>query len=314
MTSVEFRSRPCPVCGSADDSHVIAEGTIEPPAWNELSFSSRKLPEYVHHRMVECPVCDLAYASPTPAEGVLEREYEEAPFVSSEESAFAATTYRGLLHPVLEQLPSRKAALDIGASDGSFLLALLAEGFETVTGVEPSSASAAAASETIRSRIRVEPFRREALAGQSFDLVTSFQTLEHVSDPSQVVSDAFQLLEADGALLVVVHDRRAMVARLMRQRSPIYDVEHVQLFSMRSIRELLGRAGFEEIRVARVTNRYPLRYWTKLAPIPVGVKRRVLPTAERSRVGAVPVSIRPGNLVATGWKRSSRRRGDGRPG
>ena len=106
MTSVEFRSRPCPVCGSADDSHVIAEGTIDPSAWNELSFSSRKLPEYVHHRMVECPVCDLVYASPTPAEGVLEKEYQEAPFVSSDESAFAATTYRGLLQPLLEQLPA----------------------------------------------------------------------------------------------------------------------------------------------------------------------------------------------------------------
>jgi SAM-dependent methyltransferase len=303
MTSVEFRSRPCPVCGSADDSHVIAEGTIDPSAWNELSFSSRKLPEYVHHRMVECPVCDLVFASPTPAEGVLEKEYQEAPFVSSDESAFAATTYRGLLHPVLEQLPGRRAALDIGASDGSFLLALLDEGFETVTGVEPASASVAAAPEAIRSQIRVEPFRREAFGGQSFDLVTSLKTLEHVSDPSRVVRDAFQLLEIDGALLVVVHDRRALLARLMRQRSPIYDVEHVQLFSMRSVRALLERAGFEEIRVARVTNRYPLRYWTKLAPIPAAVKRHVLPKVERSRIGAVPVSMRPGNLVATGWKR-----------
>ena len=305
MTSVEFRSRPCPVCGSADDSHVIAEATIAPADWHDLSFSSRKLPEYVHHRMVECPRCDLVYASPTPAEGVLEKEYQEAPFVSSEESAFAATTYRGLLHPVLEQLPGRRAALDIGASDGSFLLALLDEGFETVTGVEPAAASAAAAPEAIRTRIRVEPFRRQTLSGQSFDLVTSFQTLEHVSDPSRVVRDAFELLEVGGAVLLVVHDRRALLARLMRRRSPIYDVEHVQLFSARSIRELLQRAGFDEILVAPVTNRYPLRYWMKLAPIPVALKRRLLPRVERSRIGAVPVSFRPGNLVATGWKRFS---------
>ena len=120
-----------------------------------------------------------------------------------------------------------------------------------MTGVEPAAASAAAAPEAIRSQIRVEPFRRETLAGESFDLVTSFQTLEHVSDPSQVVRDAFELLEIGGAVLVVVHDRRALLARLMRQRSPIYDVEHVQLFSVRSVRELLQRAGFEEIRVAR---------------------------------------------------------------
>jgi SAM-dependent methyltransferase len=293
------------VCGSVDESHVVAEGTIDLSGWNELSFSSRKLPEYVHHRMVECPICDLVYATPTPTGDVLEKEYQAAEFISSDESAFAATTYRGLLHPVLEQLPARTAALDVGASDGSFLLALLDEGFKSVTGVEPAEASAAAAPESIRSHIRIEPFRRETLAGESFDLVTSFQTLEHVSDPSQVIRDAFELLETGGALLVVVHDRRALPARLMRQRSPIYDVEHVQLFSVRSIRELLQRAGFEDIRVAPVTNRYPLRYWTKLAPIPATVKRRVLPRVERSRIGGVPVSVRPGNLVATGWKRRS---------
>jgi SAM-dependent methyltransferase len=304
MTTIEFHSRPCPVCGSADDSHVIAEGTVDVSGWSELSFSSRKLPEYVHHRMVECPVCDLVYASPTPVEGVLEKGYEEAPFVSSEESVFAAATYRRLVEPVLNELPNRRAALDVGASDGAFLQVLLDEGFEGVTGVEPAAASAAAAPEAIRSRIRVEPFRSETLAGESFDLVTSFQTLEHVSDPHQVVRDAYKLLEIGGAALFVVHDRRALPARLMRARSPIYDVEHVQLFSTRSVRELLRRAGFEDIRVARVTNRYPLRYWMKLAPIPVAVKRHLLPMADRLRVGAVPVTLRPGNLVATGWKRA----------
>ena len=213
------------------------------------------------------------------------------------------------------RLPGGRAALDVGASDGSFLQALLDEGFEKVTGIEPAAASAAAAPEAIRSQIRVEPFRRETLAGQSFDLITSFQTLEHVSDPGQVMHDVYELLELGGAVLLVVHDRRGLLARLMRQRSPIYDVEHVQLFSMRSVRELLERAGFEEIRVARVTNRYPLRYWTKLAPIPLAVKRHVLPKVERSRIGAVPISLRPGNLVATGWKRSfPTARRDGRRG
>ena len=41
---------------------------------------------------------------------MLEKEYEAAPFVSSDESAFAATTYRGLLHPVLEQLPGSEGS------------------------------------------------------------------------------------------------------------------------------------------------------------------------------------------------------------
>lgn len=303
--SPEFRARPCPVCGSRDDSHVFTEKTLDDAMWKDLSFSSRKLPEYLVHRMVECPDCDLVYASPAPLEEVLEQAYRAAPFVSAEESAFAAETYRRLLRTQLSSLAGRASALDVGASDGTFLQALLDEGFENVVGIEPAAASAEAAPESVRRRIRVEPFRRASLEGESFDLVTAFQTLEHVSDPAQVACDAYELLEVGGAIIVVVHNRRALLNRLAGRRSPIFDVEHVQLFSPRSIRELLRRAGFEDIRVAGVKNRYPLRYWLKLAPLPAGLKSFLLKRLERSRIGSLPISLRPGNLVASAWRRTS---------
>ncbi len=302
--STEFLARPCPVCGSRDDSHVFAEKTLDDSTWKDLSFSSRKLPEYLVHRMVECPGCDVVYASPAPREEVLEQAYRMAPFVSAEESAFAAETYRRLLRSVLASLAGRENALDVGASDGTFLQALLDEGFKNVVGIEPAAASAAAAPASVRNRIRVEPFRRESIEGERFDLVTAFQTLEHVSDPTQVVRDAYELLEVGGAILVVVHNRRALLNRLAGRRSPIFDVEHVQLFSPRSIRELLQRAGFEDIRVAGVANRYPLRYWFKLAPLPSRPKSSLLTRLERSRIGSLPISLRPGNLVASAWRRT----------
>jgi SAM-dependent methyltransferase len=303
--NAEFQSRACPVCGSTDDSRVFTEKTLDDSTWKELSFSSRKLPEYLVHRMIECPDCDVVYASPAPHEEVLEQAYRAAPFVSADESAFAAETYRRLLRPLLKQLSDRSNALDVGASDGTFLAALLDEGFRDVVGIEPAAASAEAAPERVRNRIRVEPFRRATLAGERFNLITAFQTLEHVSNPIEVVSDAYALLEEGGAILVVVHNRRALLSRLMGPRSPILDVEHVQLFSPRSIRELLRRAGFEDIRVAGVTNRYPVRYWLKIAPLPTGLKRSLLKTLEHSRIGSVPISFRPGNLVASAWRRAS---------
>jgi SAM-dependent methyltransferase len=303
--TVEFQSRPCPVCGSTDDSRVFTEKTLDDSTWKDLSFSSRKLPEYLVHRMIECSDCDVVYASPVPHEEVLEQAYRAAPFVSAEESAFAAETYRRLLRTELASLSGRANALDIGASDGTFLQVLLDEGFENVVGIEPAAASAEAAPENVRDRIRVELFRRVSLEGESFDLITAFQTLEHVSDPVQVVRDAYELLEVDGAILVVVHNRRALPNRLLGRRSPIFDVEHVQLFSPRSIRELLQRSGFKDIRIAGVKNRYPLRYWSKLAPLPAGLKSSLLARLEHARIGSLPISLRPGNIVASARRRSS---------
>ncbi len=300
------QARACPICGSLDETRVLAGTAPESGEWSASTFSSRRLPLNAHNRMVECPVCDLLYASPVPDKEALEKGYEGAPFVSAEESAYAAETYRRLARPLLERLRPDPAVLDIGASDGTFLKALYDHGIRDLVGVEPAVASAEAAPEEVRELIRVEPFAREALGDRRFDLAASFQTLEHVSDPRQVVADTYELLAEGGILLVVVHDRRAPLARLLRSRSPIYDLAHLQLFSRRSIRELLDRCGLVDVRVESVTNRYPLRYWLKLAPIPSALKQALLARLEGTRLGDLPIAFRPGNLAASGRRPAAR--------
>ncbi|MEA2567399.1 MAG: hypothetical protein QOD49_2576, partial [Actinomycetota bacterium] len=134
-------SRACPVCGS-EAATVFAEQKIDPAALDGLAFASRKQPEYMHYRLVACGVCDLIYASPAPGPETLAGAYLTAGFDSSEESKWAARTYRSLLRPVLGSLTSPTgnlgSALDIGAGDGAFLEELLAAGFRHVEGVEPS--------------------------------------------------------------------------------------------------------------------------------------------------------------------------------
>lgn len=302
MTTVHLAARRCPVCGSTDDSSVIAEATFDRDAWTIISFSSRKLPEFIHHRVVCCPTCDLAYASPAPDATAVLEAYEAAPFVSTAESRYAAETYVGLVaRHVLPRLPRRGSALDIGASDGAFMEALLGVGFEDVWGVEPSSASIASASECVRSRILPGAFTGELFPDRKFDLVTILQTLEHLDDPVEVVRDARQMLSEVGAVLIVVHDRRAWPARVFGSRSPIYDVEHLQLFSRRSIVALLERAGLVDIEIHPVRNRYPLAYWTRIAPVRLRLKRPFLRLIEGCVLGRIPISVSPGNIVAVGW-------------
>jgi hypothetical protein len=123
-----------------------------------------------------------------------------------------------------------------------------------------------------------------------------------VLDPLDVCRDAVRALAPNGALLIACHDRRALTARVLRQRSPIFDIEHVQLFSPRSMRALLGAVGLERVDVRPLRNRYPLRYWLQLAPLPESVKaplRRLLSTG---RFIDRPVSLGVGNLVAVGYK------------
>ena len=124
----------------------------------------------------------------------------------------------------------------------------------------------------LRASIRPEPFSAGVLPDESFTLISCMQTIEHVLDPLEICRDAVRALAPNGALLIACHDRRAFTARVLKQRSPIFDIEHVQLFSPRSMRALLGSAGLERVDVRPLRNRYPLRYWLQLAPAPEGVR------------------------------------------
>jgi SAM-dependent methyltransferase len=302
MIAVESHlvTRACPVCG-ATGGRQLAPARIDADLLDEYAFASRKFPEYMHHRLVECERCDTAYASPMPGVGGIEAAYDAAAFDSKEEAACASRTYAGLVRPLLRRLPRVSSALDIGTGEGSFLEQLLDLGFERVSGFEPSAAPLAAASERVRSLIVHDVFDAERAAGGGpYDLITCCMTIEHVPDPAQLCRDAFELVAPGGALMIVCHDRRAPINRALGARSPIMDIEHLQLFSQAGVRALLERTGFGEVQVGRFANRYPLHYWLKLAPLPLRVKRMLVAAARRGPLGSLSLSLPVGNLAATG--------------
>jgi SAM-dependent methyltransferase len=302
---MEMITRVCPLCGSSDTSTIFAEANLELERLDSFAFSSRKMPEYMHFRMIDCPNCDLLYANPLPREDYLEEGYSEAAYDSGVEAHFAAATYAELLSGIADKLPDLHGALDIGAGDGAFLENLLQHGFDEVIGIEPSRAPIAAARENVRPLLREGIFRGGDFAPERFSLVTCFQTLEHLSDPLEMTRAVWKLLKPEGAAYFICHNRRALSARLLCRKSPIFDIEHLQLFSPRSARYLLEQTGFKDVRVLPVVNRYPLRYWIRLLPLPRKGKDMLIAVLDRLGVGSMVVPIPAGNLAVVGYKTSN---------
>jgi hypothetical protein len=141
------------------------------------------------------------------------------------------------------------------------LLPWLSEiGFQPVIGVEPSRAAISAAPASIQPMLREGMFGPELLDGVKLSLLCSFMTLEHMDDPGSFAKTAFNLLEPGGMIALVVHNWQGLINRTLGLRSPIIDIEHLQLFNPTSVTTLLKQAGFEDVTVKPISNRYPLRY------------------------------------------------------
>jgi hypothetical protein len=92
---------------------------------------------------------------------------------------------------------------------------------------------------------------------------------------------------------------------MLGRKSPIFDIEHLQLFSPTSVRRMMTVAGFEDVEVGSILNWYPIRYWAKLFPIPLALKRGFLALVDATRVGRLVLPLPAGNLFAIGYKPNS---------
>lgn len=302
---VILQSRPCPLCGAgADRAEPFLRDTREEERLSELSFASRKTPEYMSHAMVRCQNCDLAYVDRPPSAALLAESYHNAGYDSAREAEDAADAYARAVEVPLARLGRRGSALEIGTGTAAFLERLRAAGFDTLVGVEPSTAAIAAAPRDRQAWIREGIFVESDFAPESFDLICCFMTLEHVPDPGELVAAAYRLLRPGGIFVGVTHDRRAWLNRLLGKRSPIVDIEHMQLFSAKSATGLLRAHGYADVGGTSFRNAYSPSYWLRLVPMPEGLKRGMTRLLQFTPLDRLRVSFNVGNFMSWGFKAS----------
>lgn len=282
---------------------MFLEENLDTSKITEFSFASRKEPEYMCHRLMRCMTCDVVYVSNPPPQDELAQAYHAADYDSSEEATDAADAYMEAMRPVLAKLAVKERVLEIGAGNGVLLERLKDAGFRDLVGIEPSPAAIAAAPAHRRGWLREGIFVEEAFDPASFDLICCFMTMEHVRDPMATAQAARRLLRPGGVFITVTHDYTSLVNRLLGRKSPIIDIEHMQIFSQASIRELFRRSGYEDISSNPFYNRYALRYWVRLAPLPRPIKNVIHAIGRRSGVDGLRLSVNVGNTITSGFRR-----------
>jgi len=116
------------------------------------------------------------------------------------------------------------------------------------------------------------------LAPESFDVITMWQSLEHVHDPQLVLRQAYELLVAGGKLYVAVPNIASLPFRWFGPAWYGLDLpRHLTHFCPLTLQAMMEHAGFRvrKIRMirhsswmrasAQLTQRFPLKpYWHRL--------------------------------------------------
>jgi SAM-dependent methyltransferase len=252
--------------------------------------------------MVKCFSCDLVYSPNPPSVSELAQAYHQADFDSGEEANDAALSYIREIKNILMRLPQKETALEIGCGSGIFLEHLQAYGFQNLIGIEPSISAIKSAPNRRHEWIRHGVFEDFDLKLGSFDLICCFMTLEHVRSPGLLTQSANRLLRKGGAFIIVTHDYNSFVNKLLGRRSPIIDIEHLQLFNQKSIYRMLQINGFENILIKKFANYYRIKYWLRLAPFPQSVKKFIFKIFFNTKLLSFKVGINVGNTISIGYK------------
>lgn len=138
--------------------------------------------------------------------------------------------------------------LDVGFGAGS-LIEAAARGGWTASGVEVSQPAV----EHVKSlgfNVFCGELTEARYPDDHFDVVTASEVLEHVPEPRALVAEMARIVRPGGLLWATTpHGRGVSSKALGLKWSVVSPPEHLQLFSRRSIKEMLAEAGFRRVRI-----------------------------------------------------------------
>ncbi len=236
----EFVEVTCPACN-------MAKYTF---AWTKYEL-----------QYVTCDECKTVYINPRPPPAVLEDYYK-----SSENYAY----WNAKIFPASEDARREKlfkpraqrlveicqrhginggTLLEVGAGFGTFGQEVTKLGFfKKFIAIEPTPDLAA----TCRKRgleVIESPIEHVTLADGSVDVIASFEVVEHLFSPKEILHKAHKLLRPGGVMVVSVPACSGFDVMVLKEKSSSVDVEHLNYFHPASLSRLFDSCGFDTLEV-----------------------------------------------------------------
>ena len=157
-------------------------------------------------------------------------------------------------------LPPQGKLLEVGSYCGLFLAEAQRHGWN-VTGVEPSNWASDYARSTFGLTIFQGALENVAISlDEKYDAVVSWDVLEHVRNPQDLLCLMAKSLKSGGILALSTIDIDALFPRLLGKHWPWILEMHLHYFGSGSLERMFDKAGFDLLKIKPYRHYASLRY------------------------------------------------------
>lgn len=200
--------------------------------------------------IVKCRSCGLRYTSPRPSDADIAGNYREVADTGFiRERRGRELTYQRLLREMDRILKGKRGKLlDVGCAMGFFPVEARIAGWE-VEGLEPSRWAVEYARREFGLEIRQGNVKEAVLEPESYDVITVWDVVEHMTDPVGDFRKLAGALKPGGMLAFATHSIESLAARILGRRYPFLMSMHITHFSSWTTGLLCEKAGLRQVSV-----------------------------------------------------------------
>ena len=208
--------------------------------------------------LYSCEACRCLFLHPMPDSREIERFYpadywwnaRRSGGLKKLESVYRKLALRDHVAFITKAAGNRSVdVLDVGCGSGTLLGLLKHRGFR-VTGLDFSAEAAAIAKAENGVDVAVGTLEEAHFPAESFDVVTLFHVMEHVTTPRQVLAEVSRVLKPNGVAILQVPNIESWQFKIFGARWYGLDIpRHVIDYSRNSMLKLLADSGFVVNRI-----------------------------------------------------------------
>jgi len=205
---------------------------------------------------VKCRHCGLLYVNPQLKTDVTESFYKNSKTAEAwiglqknkkEQEWNFINKYKPALECISKIKPKGGRLLDIGCSIGQFIYESKQYGWQP-EGIELNHDAAEIARKEYGQTVYEEKLENLELAEKSYDLITLWGVLEHLTDPNDMLQKVYKYLKDDGLVLSFVPNAHSMIVRMTRNyNSTVSGLAHLWYFSPKTIDKFYIKNGFRKV-------------------------------------------------------------------